>query len=43
MQVLGVATLFLLNRHPLQFPPFCEGTGLGKLVLYLKPPPLVSR
>ena len=31
----GVATLVLLDRRPLQFPPFAEGTGLGRLVLCL--------
>jgi hypothetical protein len=43
VRVPRVATLVLLDRRPLQFPPFFEGTGLGKLVLCLKPPPLVSR
>jgi len=42
VRVPGVATLVLLDRRPLQFPPFSEGTGLGKLVLCLKPP-LASR
>ena len=30
VRVPGVATLVLLDRRPLQFPPFSEGTGLGK-------------
>ena len=29
VRVSGVATLVLLDRRPLQFPPFCEGTGFG--------------
>jgi len=33
----GVATLVLLDRRPLQFPPFAEGTGLGRLVLCFLP------
>ena len=30
VRVSGVATLVLLDRHPLQFPPFCEGHGVGE-------------
>jgi hypothetical protein len=26
----GVATLVRLDHHPLQFPPFTEGTGLSE-------------
>ena len=42
VRVFRVATLVLLDRRPLQFPPFCGGTGVGKLVLCLSLPP-VSR
>jgi len=30
VRVSGVATLVLLDRRPLQFPPFCEGHGVGE-------------
>ena len=38
VRVPRVATLVLLDRRPLQFPPFPEGAGLGKLVLCLSLP-----
>ena len=33
VRVPRVATLVLLDRRPLQLPPFLEGAGFGKLVL----------
>jgi hypothetical protein len=39
VRVPWVATLVLLDRRPLQLPPFCEGAGFfGKLVLCLSLP-----
>ena len=38
VRVPWVATLVLLDRRPLQLPPFCEGAGFGMLVLCLSLP-----